>query len=210
MTPVGPQAESMRAMDFDPGATVLWAINFTAQTVGTINQSTGAYTSSAALQGGCCISALTIDPVRGTFYVSKGDAFVYELDPVSGVSVLVAQGTPAGTQIQALSMSCTGRLVAAEGDSADENLYDVDLNGMPTLIGSPGYLGATSIEFDNQTGTLYGWFNPASGDTSTHVTLDTANGQASSATQLAGRFRMAIRNTCTAEQLRIFADGYEG
>jgi hypothetical protein len=207
-TPIGPPlADSFSGMDFDPAANVLWAIDFTAQTVGTVNQATGAYTSSAMLQGACCITAFTIDPVGGTFYVAKGDQYLYILDPASGETTLIAAGAAPATQITALAADCSGRLFALAGNGTDlPNLYQADLNGDPVLIGTPGYAGPTNLEFDNRSGVLYAWFLPPGGGNtvSTHVTLDASTGQATPIVQLDGRYRMAIRNECS-----IFADGFE-
>lgn len=170
-----------------------------------MNQATGVYTSNAALQGGCCIKALTIDPVGGTFYVTKGDEYVYSLDPNSGAIVLLVMGASAGAQITALAMDCSGRMFAADGDSNGGNIYQVHLGGGPTLVGFPGYVNATSLEFDNESGILYSWFNPGATSASTHAIVDTATAQLSQSSLVAGRFRMAIRSTCS-----IFADGFEG
>ena len=207
-TDVGPLADSLTGIDFDPAANVLWAINFTSQTVGTVNQSTGAYTSSAMLQGACCITAFTIDPVDGTFYVSKGDRDIYSLDTVSGETTLIGFGSAAGTSISALAADCSGRLFALAASGSDPpNLYQADLGvADPVLIGTPGYSGPTNLEFDNRSGVLYAWFLPPGGGNtiSTHVTIDPTTGQATPITQLEGRYRMAIRNECS-----IFADDFE-
>ena len=202
-TVVGPQNGSFIGIDFDPGARLLWAINLTTLTVGTVDQTTGAYTSTAGLQGNCCISALTIDPVGGTFYVAKGDEFIYSLDPATGVTVTQGMGAPSGTAITALAIDCSGRMFASAGDGNTENLYQVHLGAGPTLIGSPGFSGATSLEFDNLNGILYGWFHDAG--TSTHAVVDVATAQLSQSSQLPGRYRMAIRNVCS----RIFADSFD-
>jgi hypothetical protein len=205
---VGPLADSLTGMDFDPAANVLWAINFTTQTVGTVNQATGAYTSSAMLQGACCISALTIDPVSGTFYASKLDQYIYILDPASGETTLVAAGAIAGTQITALAADCSGRMFALATNGTDPpNLYQVHVEGGdPVLIGTPGYSGPTNLEFDNRSGVLYAWFLPPGGGNtvSTHVTINATTGQATPIVQADGRYRMAIRNECS-----IFADDFE-
>lgn len=207
-TDVGPLADSLTGMDFDPAANVLWAINFTTQTVGTVNQSTGAYTPSAMLQGDCCISAFTIDPVGGTFYVAKGDRDVYSLDPVSGETALQGFGAAAGTAITALGADCSGQLFALAGNGTDlPNLYQAHLGaGDPVLKGTPGYSGPTNLEFDNRSGVLYAWFLPPGGGNtiSAHVTIDATTGQATPIIQLDGRYRMAIRNECS-----IFTDGFE-
>jgi len=205
MNVVGPLTDSLAGMDFDPAANVLWAINITTQSLGTVDRSSGAFTTTVALQGDCCINALTIDPVSGTFYVSKGDAYVYSLDPSTGATTLLAAAAPAGAQITALAMDCNARLFALDGTANSVNLYLVHLAGSPTLIGSPGLAKATSLEFDNDNGTLYGWFNDTGSDVSTHATVDTATAQLSQTSQLSGRYRMAVRNTC----FRIFASDFE-
>jgi len=208
MTVVGPLADTLSGMDFNPGASVLWAVNFTSQTLGTVNLASGAYTPSVTLQDPCCITAFTVDPVGGTLYVSRGDEFVYSLDPATGQTIKQAAGAPAGAQISALAMDCSGRMFAANGDPNAANVYDVDLGGSPTLVGFPGYASATSLEFDNDTGTLYGWFFASGmGNTaSTHATLDTSTAQATPLAQIEGKFRMAVRNTC----FRIFTDDFDG
>jgi len=205
MVVVGPLTDTLAGMDFDPSANVLWAINFTTQSLGTIDRVSGAFTSAVALQGDCCIKAFTIDPVAGTFYVSKGDAFLYSLDRSSGVATLVAAAAPSGAQVTALAMDCSGRLLAVDGDPNAGNIYEVHLDASPALVGNPGYVGATSLEFDNDTGALYGWFNVSGSDASTHATIDPATAQPSQASQLPGKYRMAVRNTC----FRIFAGDFE-
>lgn len=205
MTVVGPQADTLVGMDFDPGANVLWAIDFTTQTVGTVNQATGAYASTAMLQGGCCITAFTIDPVIGTFYVSKSDRYVYGLDPASGETTLLGFGAGAGAAITALAADCTGRLFAFDSSVDGGVLYEAHLGvGDPTLIGASGYFGPTSLEFDNESGILYGWFNPPATTSSTHGSIDATTAQVSQTSVFEGKYRMAIRSKCS-----IFVDGFE-
>jgi len=200
---VGTLTDTLSGMDFDPAAQVLWAINFTGQTLGTVNQSTAAYTPTVALQGGCCITAFTIDPVDGTFYVSKTDALIYSLDQVSGQTTVRGYGALAGDVISALAADCSGHLFALAGT----NLYQAHLGvDNPALIGSPGFAGPTNLEFDNQTGILYAWFLPTGGGntTSTHVVIDVATGHGTATAQGDGRYRMAIRSECS-----IFANGFD-
>jgi hypothetical protein len=205
MTVVGPLLDSLAGMDFDPGAHVLWAIDITTQTLGTIDQQTGVYAPTVALQGDCCVNAFSIDPVSGIFYVSRSNEFVYTLDPASGESVLVAAGAPAGTQITALAIDCAGRFYAITGIANSGSMYQVHLDAAPTFVGSPAYASATSLEFDNDTGALYGWFNASGDDTSTHGVVDAATAQVSQTALVEGKYRMAIRNTC----FRIFTDDFE-
>jgi hypothetical protein len=210
MTLVGPQAGTFVGMDFDPSASVLWAVDFASQTVGTVNQATGAYTPTAVLEAPCCVSALTIDPVHGTFYVAKGDALVYTLNPATGGMIPAFQGAATGASISALAMDCTGRMFAVDGRANFGDLYRAfPAGGNPTPVGFPGLVSATSLEFDNQTGSLYGWFNASAMDPSTHVTVDPATAQVSQASVLSGRYRMAIRNMCPDAQLLILSDGFE-
>lgn len=204
---VGPLTDTLSGMDFNPGASVLWAINFTTQTLGTVDLSSGAYAPSVALQDPCCISAFTVDPVSGTFYVSRGDEFIYILDPTNGATSKVAAGAAAGAQISALAMDCNGRMLAANGDPNAGNIYEVDLAGSPTLLGNPGFASATSLEFDNDTGVLYGWFFASGGGNtaSNYTSVNPTTAAASLISQVNGKFRMAVRNTC----FRIFTADFE-
>ena len=209
MAQVGLLDVVLAGMDFDPAAGVLWAFNIATQSLGTINQATGAFTPVVAYQGGGNVSAFTIDPVAGKFYVSKTDEFIYELSPTTGQTTTLAQGAPAESQISALAFDCKGRLFAVDGRTDFGNMYQVNFSGNPVLIGFPGLVSARSLEFDNQTGNLYAWFNASGADFSTHARVNPANAQLSEQAVLAGRYRMAIRNVCSAEQLRLFGDGFE-
>lgn len=206
MTVVGPQADTFGGMDFDPAANVLWAINFATHTLGTVNQATGAYAQTAVLMEST-INRLTIDPVSGRFYVSKGDHYVYSLDPASGETILLGTGAAAGTAITALAADCSGRLLAFASNGTDPDvLYQAHLGvSEATVVGSPGYTGATSLEFDNNTGILYAWFNSGGADTgSWHGTIDATTAQISQVSSVNGRYKMAIRSECS-----IFADDFE-
>ena len=205
MTPVGaPQTDTFGGMDFTPDASVLWAIDFTAQTIGTVDQSTGVYTPSASIQGGCCVKALTIDPASGAFYVSRDDRYVYAIDPATGVTTLIAAGAAIGAQITAMAADCNGRLFTFDANAAGAILYEAHFDGEPTLVGAPGYIGPTAIDFDNETGVLYGWFNASPNTYSTHAMVSATTGLLSQISQVEGRYRMAIRNRCS-----IFANGFE-
>ena len=206
MTVIGPLTDTLRGMDFAPGADVLWAINLATHTLGTVNQATGAY-AQAVVIANLNYSAFTIDPVSGTFYVSKDDRFVYDLNPSSGGTNLLGVGAPVGMTIAALAADCRGRLFAVAVAASDTNvnaLYEAHVGvSDPTLVGSLGYSGATSLEFDNHTGLLYAWFNP-SGTTSTHGTINPTTAEISQTSMRDGKYRMAIRNECS-----IFADDFE-
>jgi hypothetical protein len=205
VTVVGPLTDTLIGMDFDPAASELWAINFATHALGTINPATGAFAQSVVLAD-TGITAFTIDPVAGTFYVSKGDQFIYGLDPVSGETTLLAAGAPAGLAIRALAADCAGAVFAFASNGVDPDALYRSQPGVSdsTLIGTPGYAGATSVEFDNRSGALYAWFNTSGNTTSTHVLLNTTTGAASQASVVDGRYRMAIRNECS-----IFMDDFE-
>jgi DNA-binding beta-propeller fold protein YncE len=210
MAVVGPQMDLFTGMAFSPDASVLWAINITSQTLGTLSQATGAFTPVTPLQAPCCISAFTIDPVHGTFYVSKSDHLVYELNPTTGATVLLALGAFANAQITALAMDCGGRLFAADGLDQG-SIYRVRFDANPTLVGTTGISRPTSLSFDNSNGVLYGWFNPGGVDgISTHGVVDTSTAQVSATSVISGRYRMAMRNACSLDQLQILVDGFEG
>lgn len=206
MTVLGPLTDTLAGMDFDPGVSTLWAIDSTTHALGTVNQSTGAFAQTVGLLDPA-INAFTIDPVGGTFYVSKGDDALYALDPASGETIQVGTAAPGDMFIRALAADCSGLVfaLANDGTGGSDMLYrsHPDLSEH-TLIGPTGYAGANSLEFDNRSGTLYAWFS-ASGDiSSTHVTLDTTTGVASHQSLVSGRYRMAIRNECS-----IFMDDFE-
>jgi len=204
---VGPQADTLTGLDFDEAAAVLWAIDFTTQQIGTVDQSTAAFTPSALLQGPCCFTSFTIDPVSGIFYGARGDnEDIYSIDPLSGQSTLQQAAAAPGWTINALTIDCDGRGIASAVDSqGSERLYQWHVNGNVTLVGDTGYTHATSLDFDNADGRLYGWFGTT--DASTHVTIDPANAQTSQPSVLAGRYRMAVRSACAFD--RIFTDGFD-
>lgn len=205
VTVVGPLTDTLIGMDFDPAASELWAINFATHALGNINPATGAFAQSVVLAD-TGITAFTIDPVAGTFYVSKGDQFIYGLNPVSGETTLLGTGAPAGLAIRALAAACDGAVFAFASNGIDPDALYRSQPGVSdyTLVGTPGYAGATSAEFDNRGGALYAWFNAAGNTASTHVLLNTTTGAASQAAVVEGRYRMAIRNECS-----IFTDDFE-
>lgn len=205
MSVVGPLTDTLIGMDFDPAANVLWAINFATQALGTVNQATGAF-SQTVLLADTDIKAFTIDPVDGTFYVSRGDHYVYHLDATSGQTTLLGTGAAAGTAISALAADCSGGLYSYASNGVDlDVLYRANPGSSDaTPIASSGYQGATSLEFDNHAGTLYAWFNASGTTDSTHATIDTMTAAASQAAAASGKYRMAIRNECP-----IFLDGFE-
>jgi hypothetical protein len=205
MSVVGPLTDTLIGMDFDPGANVLWAINFATHALGTVNQSTGVF-SQTVLLADTDIKAFTIDPVDGTFYVSRGDHYIYHLDATSGQTTLLGTGAAAGTAISALAADCSGGLYAFASNGVDlDVLYRTNLGSSDaTPIASSGYQGATSLEFDNHTGTLYAWFNASGNTDSTHATINKMTAAASQTAAASGKYRMAIRNECP-----IFLDGFE-
>src|SRR5574337_2000297 len=141
-------------MDFHPGTNVLWAINFTTHALGTVNQTTGVFTQATVLADSS-ISAFTIDP-DGTLYVSKSDNFIYSLNPASGETVMLGVGAPADSSIRALAAACSGAVfVLANNGTGSDTLYRFEPSASNySLVGSTGYSGATSVEFDNHGGTL--------------------------------------------------------
>ena len=202
-TLVGPQADTFSGMDFDPNARLLWAIDFTAQSIGIVNQSDGSYLPTAMLENPTlCCSAFTIDPRDGRFYGAR-DANIYAIAKMTGQVSQV--GSISGTQITALAIDCSGRKLALAVDAMGNSaLYEWAPGS--TLVGASSYSGPTSLEFDNQTGTLYAWFNATAQTSSNHVTINPATGVESPLSSIEGRYRMAVRNTCPEH---IFSDDHE-
>ncbi len=207
MTVVGAQADTLVGMDFNPEATVLWALDFTTQQIGTVNPMTAVFVPTATLQGPCCFNSFTINPVSGVFYGSlDNNETVYSIDPLSGQSALQGVAAAAGWAISALAIDCNGRgISSASNAQGDERLFRWRVGTSAVLIGNTGHVHATSLEFDNADGSLYAWFGTTT--SSTHAKVDPVTAQTSQESLLEGRYRMAIRSACPSD--RIFANGFD-
>ena len=155
-TVVGQQTDAYYGMDFDPGATTLWALNDTSGTLGTIDLASGAYTPVVACPGpgGGTWSGLTIDSLGG-FWGSTVDS-LYTIDPGTGASTLVGAFGTTGALVIDIAVNATGDMYLH--DIGDDSIYSVNTaTGAATLIGLTGYNAnyAQGMDFDAIDGTLY-------------------------------------------------------
>lgn len=162
-TYIGDQPDAFFAMDFDPSATALWAINDTLQSLGTIDLATGAYTAVNAcscpdnVDGN--FSGMTIAE-DGTMYASSATN-LYVLDPANPTDcspVLIgAFGNPGLVMID-IAINKNGEMYGH--DIVDEAIFSIDpATGMATMVGLTNYAAnyAQGMDFDFSDGTLYIW-----------------------------------------------------
>jgi hypothetical protein len=152
------------AMDFNSLGTTLYAVNVAAPfAIGTLNTTTGAYTSNATITGLAAadsITGLSVDPTSETFYLSANNAGVnnlYTLNPATGAATFVAtMGSTSELYID-IAIGPTGQMYAH--DILTDSLYSINkLTGASTLVGLTGHLAnfAQGMDFDFADGNLYG------------------------------------------------------
>ena len=182
-TPIGTNpAVTYWGMDFDPSATVLYAIedngNSTSpDTLGTIDLATGAYTSISTITNpnGGIFTGLAIDHTDGTFYVSDVTQ-LFTVDPGTGTVTLVGSFGTTGNGIIDIDISPSGQMYGH--DLGDDSIYTIDkTTGVATLVGPTGLNVnfAQGMTFDNADGTLY-VFAYTGGGTNTYGTVDLNTG----------------------------------
>jgi hypothetical protein len=159
-TVIGPNTLALFGMDFDPTATILYALDNTGQQLGTIDLTSGAFTAigPSVPLGAHTWTGLTIDPVNGTFYASSTDgatAALYTLNPATGAATLINTQTTTPLLID-IAMNMSG--VMYGHDISTDSIYTIDpATAAATLVGPTGYNGnfAQGMDFDNDDGTLY-------------------------------------------------------
>jgi uncharacterized repeat protein (TIGR01451 family) len=163
-TVVGTNANAYYGMDFDPTATILYALNDTTDQLGTIDLTTGAFTPLVSCPpggGAANWTGLSIDPVTGVFYGSTA-LDLYLIDPVTGISNLIG---PFGTTLMIEIAIGPDELMYGH-DIGTDSIYQINVaTGVATLIGLTGYAAnfAQGMDFDNQDGTLYIFLYQGSG-----------------------------------------------
>ncbi len=156
-TVVGLNSVPFYGMDFDPTATILYALNDTTDQLGTISLVDGSFTGLVPCPpggGAANWTGLTIDPVNGTFYASTATD-LYTIDPATGATTLVGPFVNATVMID-IAMNMDGQMYGH--DIATDSIYSIDpATGQATLIGPTGYAAnyAQGMDFDNDDGTLY-------------------------------------------------------
>lgn len=167
---------SVRALDFDPTGTTLYAIDDSTSgdlSLGTIDTATGVFTKKVSVTNwpgdtgywlnNRLFMSLKIDPTTGTFYVIGANGWystLYSLDPVTGTVTVIGEQTTAA-YINDLAISATGQMYAT--DMIDNALYSLDkTTGAVTLINTVTESGAEAnfgymqhMDFDYDSGVLY-------------------------------------------------------
>ena len=166
-------ATNVFGMDFDPTGTTLYGVTGSAGvpalTLGTINTTTGTFTTIAAVTGvaaGQSTTGVSIHPITGAAYLSTSDGVtsqLHTLNLATGAATLIGQmGTEA--LIIDIAMNCNGEMYA-HGIATDA-LFSVNTTtGATTLIGTHGLAAnfAQGMDFDNDDGTLYAFIYTGTG-----------------------------------------------
>jgi hypothetical protein len=178
------------AMDFDASATTLYGITNPATTIGTINQTTGAFVSNAAINGAGAAetnwSGLAGDP-NGSFYASAsggaGSNRLYTIDPTTGLTALVGN-INAGTAALNIDITIDRNGQMYGHDIAADKIFQIDkTNGNVTFLGA-GTTGfnanfAQGMDFDWDTNILYATLYTGGG-TGVYASVNTTTGAATS------------------------------
>ena len=160
------------ALDFDAKGETLYAIDSNTSQVGTMDQTTGAFTPVAMLTGdfaGGAVAGMSCDPTDGTFFINTTTE-LYTLDVNTGATVLIGEFTnsivlgPAVGAIIDIAIDSSGQIYAHELDDAigdlmfEGGLWSVDKStGVSTFIGGSGLESdfAQGMDFDPDTDLLY-------------------------------------------------------
>ena len=182
-TVIGPLPRNIFAMDFDNSATELWGIDDATRELGTINLSTGAFTTvgvlSPPLPGTTFVVGMSFDPTSSAIYISTQDsggaAALYTLDALT--LTLVGSLNPG---IVAIAIDNGGQMYGH--NILTQTLQRIDkTTGATTTIGQTGLnadIAPQGMDFDHSDGTLYGCVVVANPQQGHLVSFDTATGQA--------------------------------
>jgi len=161
-----------------------WSFTGDTSPVGTIDSTTGVWQTIGS-SGFPRLNALARSPsgvyYSVTEYDTCGASRLITIDPRTGAGSVVAgiDGIPDNNYVSGLAFSPGGVLYAALGDchvlEPSDWLYTINpASGTASLVGAiAGYSGVGALDFDDSTGTLYGWDNQAG-----LITIDPASGTA--------------------------------
>lgn len=180
---LGPANPSLFSMDFNAGGTILYgAVASNAatpptnnRTLGTISQTTGAYTVVANLTGFAdqaneSASDLAINPSTNVAYLLTNagappaiTSRLYTVNLTTGALTLVGAQANNPSFIIDMAVNCAGQIFGHRfNGTAGQNSELVSINpttGAVTAIGSTGFPAnfAQGMDFDAQANTLYMW-----------------------------------------------------
>jgi len=214
-TTLGVSNPQVFGMDFNVANDVLFGVTGSAaapnpSTLGTINRTTGAFTTIAPITGlvaGDNSTGLTINPRTGAAFLSAAGGTpvlsrLYSLNLTTGAATLIGPITAptdaVGTVMVDIAMNCSGQLYAHS--ISDDALYTVNVaTGAGSFIGTHGLAAnfAQGMDFDNQSGTLYAFIYTGAG-TNRFGTFNLATGAFTSLTtdNPLGEFEGAIPTAC--------------
>jgi hypothetical protein len=162
-TTIGANAQPLFAMTYNVSATVLYAMDNTSRQLGTINETTGAFTSIGAINpdpgASFTLLGLAFDPTSGIAYTNMSNAAtnnLYRIDVSTAALTLVGAitGVPFGID---LAFDNTGQLYSH--DIGADTFIRVDkTTGAPTVVGPTGMNAnfAQGMMHDPSDDTIYG------------------------------------------------------
>lgn len=215
---VGSNLGDLYALDFDPTATTLYALDSATMQLGTlslVNASFSAIGPSVPTQPGQDLwSGMTIDPVSGTIYASAIAGAVnvpyglYTIDAGTGAATLVGTD-PASTAMIDIAINCGGEMYGH--DIVTDSIYQIEpSDGSVTLIGPTGVDSnfAQGLDFDNEAGVLYAWTYQGGG-ANQFGTINLTTGALTPlfSSNPTGEWIGAVQNVCASNL--VFADGFE-
>lgn len=230
LTPRGATNPSLFSVDLSAdGTTLFGAVVSNAatpptnnRTLGTINQTTGAYTVVANITGlvdqaAESASDLAINPSTGVAYLltNAGTAApftsrLYTVNLATGALTLVGAATNNPSFVIDMAVNCAGQIFGHRFGAAGGNSELVSIspaNGAVTTIGSTGFTAnfAQGMDFDAQANTLYMWQFAGTSAADVVVRYGTVNTTTGALTPIftsaagAGiEVEGAIRSSCTA------------
>jgi hypothetical protein len=151
-------------LEHDNTTGILYAVDNTTRQLGTLNKTTGVFTSVVTITGLPAAENVTglafqTSFAAGPVYVSAGDGVatnLYTINTGTGAATLVgATGTALMIDI---ALNSSGQMYGM--DIGTDSLYTINTaTGVATLIGAIGFNAnfAQGMDFDKTTGVLYSW-----------------------------------------------------
>lgn len=183
-TVLGSNSQQLFAMDFDPTATTLYALDNSSRELGTLDLANGDFNSIAVVSGipiTDTITGLTIDPASGDAYVSsvtitETAMYLFSMDLSTGQATLIGSDPSVPFMID-IAIGPQGIMYGH--DISTDSIYTIDVSSAAaTLVGPTGVDSnfAQGLDFDNHDGTLYAYTYQGGGE-NIYGTIDLASGE---------------------------------
>ncbi|GAB4173683.1 MAG: hypothetical protein Kow0020_08960 [Wenzhouxiangellaceae bacterium] len=162
-TQLATSVPALFSADFNQSTGVLYAVNNDDGSIGTVDLSTGVYTSNATLTGisAGTLTGLAWDPTTGVWYLTVGNE-LYTVDPDTGIATLI--GDTGLSILIEIKFDAAGQLYAV--DISDDSLYAIDkTTASATLIGPLGFNlnFAQGMAYDYADNTMWAWMYQGGG-----------------------------------------------